>query len=147
MFELYTEKARRVVFYARYEASIFGSAHIETEHLLLGLLRESKALVTRMVRAGASVESIRGQIEAQVIRGKPFSTSVDLPLSKQSNHVLVFASEEADRFGHKYIGTEHLLLGLLREEKSMAATLLDEYGIELQAMRKEMENGPKQRNQ
>jgi len=63
MFERYTEKARRVIFFARYESSQFGSPYIETEHLLLGLLREDKALTSRFLRSHASVESIRGQIE------------------------------------------------------------------------------------
>ena len=63
MFERYTEKARRVIFFARYEASQFGSPYIETEHLLLGLLREDKALTNRFLRSHASVESIRKQIE------------------------------------------------------------------------------------
>ena len=65
MFERYTEKARRVIFFARYEASQFGSPCIETEHLLLGLLREDKALTNRFLRSSAAVESIRKQIEAQ----------------------------------------------------------------------------------
>jgi ATP-dependent Clp protease ATP-binding subunit ClpC len=65
MFERYTEKARRVIFFARYEASQFGSPYIETEHLLLGLLREDKALTNRFLRSHASVESIRKQIEAK----------------------------------------------------------------------------------
>ena len=79
MFERYTEKARRVIFFARYEASQFGSPYIETEHLLLGLLREDKALTNRFLRSHASVESIRKQIEGHTTIREKVSTSVDLP--------------------------------------------------------------------
>ena len=81
MFERYTEIARRVIFFARYEASQFGSPYIETEHLLLGLLREDKALIFRFLRCHASVESIRKRIEGHILIREKVSTSVDLPLS------------------------------------------------------------------
>ena len=118
MFERYTEKARRVIFFARYEASQFGSPYIETEHLLLGLLREDKALANRFLRSHAAIESIRKQIEAHTTIREKVSTSVDLPLSHECKRVLAYGAEEAERLNHKHIGTEHLLLGLLREEKS-----------------------------
>ncbi len=124
MFERYTEKARRVIFFARYEASQFGSPYIETEHLLLGLLREDKALTNRFLRSHASVESIRKQIEQHTTIREKVSTSVDLPLSNECKRVLAYAAEEAERLSHKHIGTEHLLLGLLREEKCFAAEIL-----------------------
>ena len=131
MFERYTEKARRVIFFARYEASQFGSPYIETEHLLLGLLREDKALTNRFLRSHASVESIRKQIEGHTTIREKVSTSVDLPLSNECKRVLAFAAEEAERLSHKHIGTEHLLLGLLREEKCFAAEILHERGLRL----------------
>jgi len=121
MFERYTEKARRVIFFARYEASQFGSPYIETEHLLLGLLREDKALTNRFLRSHASVESIRKQIEAHTTIREKVSTSVDLPLSNECKRVLAYAAEEAERLGHKHIGTEHLLLGLLRKRSALRA--------------------------
>jgi len=114
MFERYTEKARRVIFFARYEASQFGSPYIETEHLLLGLLREDKALANRFLRSHAAVESIRKQIEGHTTIREKVSTSVDLPLSHECKRVLAYGAEEAERLNHKHIGTEHLLLGLLR---------------------------------
>jgi ATP-dependent Clp protease ATP-binding subunit ClpC len=138
MFERYTEKARRVIFFARYEASQFGSPYIETEHLLLGLLREDKALTNRFLRSHASVESIRKQIEAHTTIREKVSTSVDLPLSNECKRVLAYAAEEAERLGHKHIGTEHLLLGLLREEKCFAAEILQERGLKLAAIREEL---------
>ena len=139
MFERYTEKARRVIFFARYEASQFGSPYIETEHLLLGLLREDKALTNRFLRSHASVESIRKQIEGHTTIREKVSTSVDLPLSNECKRVLAYAAEEAERLSHKHIGTEHLLLGLLREEKCFAAEILMERGLRLPAIREELQ--------
>ena len=139
MFERYTEKARRVIFFARYEASQFGSPYIETEHLLLGLLREDKALTNRFLRSHASVESIRKQIEGHTTIREKVSTSVDLPLSNECKRVLAYAAEEAERLSHKHIGTEHLLLGLLREEKCFAAEILTERGLRLPMIREELQ--------
>src|SRR5437773_2219393 len=139
MFERYTEKARRVIFFGRYEASQFGSPYIETEHLLLGLLREDKALTNRFLRSPqASIESIRKQIEGRTTVREKVSTSVDLPLSQECKRVLTSAAEEAERLQHKHIGTEHLLLGLLREEKSFAAEILHERGLRLSTIREEL---------
>src|ERR1700729_2382923 len=138
MFERYTEKARRVIFFARYEASQFGSPYIETEHLLLGLLREDKALTNRFLRSHASVESIRKQIEGRITIREKFSTSVDLPLSNECKRVLAYAAEEAERLSQKHVGTEHLLLGVLREEKCFAAEILHERGLHLSTLREEL---------
>ena len=138
MFERYTEKARRVIFFARYEASQFGSPYIESEHLLLGLLREDKALTNRFLRSHASIESIRKQIEGHTTVREKVSTSVDLPLSHECKRVLAYAAEEAERLSHKHIGTEHLLLGLLREEKCFAAEILRERGLRLSTIREEL---------
>src|ERR1700735_4071351 len=138
MFERYTEKARRVIFFARYEASQFGSPYIETEHLLLGLLREDKTLANRFLRSHAAVDSIRKQIEGHTTVREKVSTSVDLPLSHECKRVLAYGAEEAERLGHKHIGTEHLLLGLLKEEKCFAAEILHERGLRLSAIREEL---------
>lgn len=138
MFERYTEKARRVIFFARYEASQFGSPYIETEHLLLGMLREDKALTNRFLRAHKAVEEIRKEIEEHTIVREKVSTSVDLPLSNESKRVLAYAAEEAETLGHKHIGTEHLFLGLMREEKCLAAEILKEKGLKLGAVREEL---------
>ena len=139
MFEKYTEKARRVIFFARYEASQLGSRSIETEHILLGLLREDKALATRFLhRAEGVVEKIRKQIEGHGVVGEKVSTSVELPLSNESKRVLTFAAEESDRLLCTYVGTEHILLGLLREEKSVAAGILYEKGLRLSRVREEL---------
>jgi ATP-dependent Clp protease ATP-binding subunit ClpC len=139
MFERYTEKARRVIFFARCEASQFGSPSIETEHLLLGLLREDKALSNRFLQSRGSVESIGRQIHQHAPVREKVSTSVDLPLSDEGKRVLAYAAEEAERLSHQHIGTEHLLLGLLREEKSLASRLLHEQGLKLLAVREELQ--------
>jgi ATP-dependent Clp protease ATP-binding subunit ClpC len=138
MFERFTEKARRVIFFARYEASQFGSPYIETEHLLLAVLREDRQLTLRCLRSAVPFESIRRDIEARTTTREGSSTSVDLPLSNESKRVLAYASDEADQLGHKHIGTEHLLLGLLREEKCLAAELLHFRGIQLAVVRAEV---------
>src|SRR5881394_755702 len=152
MFERYTEKARRVIFFARYEASQVGSPYIETEHLLLGLLREDKALARRLLHSGGSVESNRKKIHEYPTVGEKIPTSVDLPLSNECKRVLAYAAEEAERLGHKYIGTEHLLLGLLREEKCFASEILQERGLKLAQIRDELarvtqEKAPAQQRQ
>ncbi len=139
MFERYTEKARRVIFFARYEASQFGAPAIEPEHLLLGLMREDKTLTGRFFpRAQVSIESIRKEIEGRTLLREKISTSVELPLAPETKRVLAYAHEESDRLQNRHIGTEHLLLGLLREERSMAAEILYERGLRLNAVRDEI---------
>jgi hypothetical protein len=139
MFERYTEKARRTIFFARYEASLFGSSYIEAEHLLLGLLREDKALANRFLRSDSAVASIRKQIEGHTAPGEKVPTSVDLPLSQECKRVLAYGAEEAERLNHKPIDTEHLLLGLLREERCFAAQLLRQQGLRLDSVREEVQ--------
>src|SRR6266481_3396393 len=138
VFERYTEKARRVIFFARYEASQYGSPYIETEHLLLGLMREDKALANRFLRSHGSIESIRKEIEQRITIRERISTSVEVPLSAESKRILNFATEEAERLGHKHVGTEHLLLGILREEKCFGAEILQERGLRLSTLREEL---------
>jgi hypothetical protein len=135
MFERYTEKARRTIFFARYEASQFGSAYIESEHLLLGLFREDKALAGQFLPSFSNVETIRSAISQYGKTILKVATSIDLPLSHESKRALAYAAEEGERMKHKYIGTPHLLVGLLREENSLAAQLLREQGLTLESVR------------
>ncbi len=137
MFEKYTEKARRVIFFARYEASQFGVPFIDTEHLLLGLVREDRPL-TRMLLPGKPEDEIRAAIEKRGGPREKIPTSADLPLSNESRRVLAYAAEESDVLSHPHIGTEHLLLGLLREEKTLACEFLLQRGLRLKAVRKEV---------
>ena len=130
MFERYTEKARRVIFFSRYEASQLGAQAIEAEHILLGLLRDNKELTQRLFPDPYhTVESIRKEIEARAPHKNKNSVNVDLPLSQSAKLVLSYAADESDRLQDRHIGTEHLLLGLIKEEKSLAAQLLREYGL------------------
>ena len=139
MFERYTEPSRRVLFFARYEASQLGSITIETEHLLLGLIREGKGLTNRIfARAQLSPAGIREEIEERTVFREKISTSVEIPFSAEVKRVLHFAAEEADRLLHGHIGAEHLLLGILREEDSVAASILMKKGMRLQTVREEI---------
>jgi hypothetical protein len=142
MFERYTEKARRTIFFARCEASQFGSPYIETEHLLLGILREDKALTNQFLHSHASVESIRKQIEGHTEIREKISTAVDLPLSAECKRILAYAAEEADHLSHKFIGTGHLFLGVLREQDCFAAKLLNERGVTLDIAREQVGSNP-----
>lgn len=134
MFERYTEKARRVIFFARYEASQYGSPKIDTEHLLLGLLREDKSLHRWLPKTGP--ETIRQQVDDHSPKRPSTSTAVDLPLTEAAKRVLKCAEREADRLNDKHIGTEHLLLALLADTDSLAAKLLHEAGADAAALRK-----------
>jgi ATP-dependent Clp protease ATP-binding subunit ClpC len=139
MFERYTERARRVLFFARYEASQLGSISIETEHLLLGLIREGKGLTSRIfARQHLSLDNIRKDIEGRTVYRDKVSTSVEIPFSAETKRVLGFAADEADRLLHNYIGTEHLLLGILREERSVAASILIDKGMRLESVRNDI---------
>ena len=139
MFERYTEKARRVIFFARYEASQFGAVQIEAEHILLGLIREDRNLTYRFFhRSHATVESIRREIEGRTVLRDRIPNNIDLPLAGEAKRVLAFAAEESERLGNRHIGTEHLLLGLLREENSVAAEILYERGLRLSDIRQDL---------
>jgi len=136
MFERYTERARRVLFFARYEASQLGSVSIETEHLLLGLIREGKGLTSRLFsRANVSLDTIRKEIEGRSVFREKVSTAVEIPFSAETKRSLQYAVEEAGRLLHNYIGTEHLLLGILHEDRSLAASILVDKGMRLSVVR------------
>jgi uncharacterized protein (TIGR02246 family) len=138
MFERFTEKARRVIFFARYEASQYGSMSIETEHLLLGLMREDKVLVRKLLCENGGVESIRTEIESQITRGERLSTAIEIPISAECKSILNKAGEKAERLGSKYVGTEHILLGILHEQDCLAARLLHERGLTCDWVREEL---------
>jgi ATP-dependent Clp protease ATP-binding subunit ClpA len=134
MFERYTEKARRVIFFARYEASTFGSDYIEPEFLLLGIVRETKG-ITRWFRKGESLQKLREEIEKSIDLKEKISTSVDLPLSDEAVNVLTYAAEEAADMGHPKIGSEHLFLGLLHDPNSRVAKMLARRGVDVNTVR------------
>jgi ATP-dependent Clp protease ATP-binding subunit ClpC len=138
MFERYNERARRVVFFARFEASQYGSHVIETEHLLLGLVRENGGLIPRIPGEKAVGQRIRTEIEQRITRGQPIATSVELPLSSESKKVLTLAAETAERVGDRHIDPGHLLVGLLRVETSMAAQILRARGLAAETVQFEL---------
>jgi ATP-dependent Clp protease ATP-binding subunit ClpC len=142
MMERYTEKARRVMFFAGYEARQSGSPCIETEHLLLGLLREDAVLKKRFIRPHSSPESIWKQIEDHTVKRERVSALIDLPFSTEYTRVLLYAAEEADGLSNQHIGTEHLLLGLMRDENCYAAKILGNAGLNLTAIRQELAQLP-----
>jgi ATP-dependent Clp protease ATP-binding subunit ClpC len=129
VFERYTEKARRVIFFARDEASQFGSSLIETEHLLLSLLREDEALSRRLGESPLPPEAIRKRIEERTPHLETATPVADIQLSNGSKRILAYAAQGADRLGNAHIGTEHLLLGVVSEKGGFAAKVLSEAGI------------------
>src|SRR5262249_11972413 len=102
MFERYTEKARRVIFFARYEASQYGSHFIETEHLLLGLLREDPALAKLSLENANAINGVRTEIEARIKRRERFEISIEVPLSTDCMKILHLATKEASRLKHHH---------------------------------------------
>jgi Clp amino terminal domain, pathogenicity island component len=138
MFERFTEKARRVIFFARFEASQYGSPFIETEHMLLGLLREDNALARHFLRPHGSIEAVRREVEASITLREKISTSVEMPLTEDCKKILNLAVEESDKLGHKYIGTEHLLLGMLMVQGSFAFEILRKWGIKPETVRDQL---------
>jgi ATP-dependent Clp protease ATP-binding subunit ClpC len=133
MFERYDEAARRTLFFARYEASRLGTPTIETEHLLLGLMREPKGHAGKLLVTLPQAE-IRKELEANR-NAEKISTSVEIPFSVETKRVLYYARDEADALTHLHIGPEHLLLGLMQEPESRAAIVLARYGMQLERAR------------
>ena len=137
MFERYTESARRALFFSRYEASELSRRSIETEHLLLGVLRAGKGVTSRLLTdARISYEPVRATLQTGA--GERSPASVEIPFSEETKRILDHTVDEADRLRHSYIGTEHLLLGLLHEDQSIAGGILSSYGLRLEAVREQL---------
>jgi ATP-dependent Clp protease ATP-binding subunit ClpC len=138
MLENLTERARRTLFFARYEAAQAGSATIGSEHLLLGLLRESDEVVEQILqRFQLSAEALRGELGAGPNMPEG-STAAELPLAEDSRRILLLAAHEAEVLGQPAVGNEHLMLGILRLEACPAARVLAAHGLTLVAMREEL---------
>ena len=135
MFERYNEKARRTIFFARYEASQFDSPEIQSEHLLLGLLREGRSALNSILGLQNREDEMRAAINASSKPQGKKLTSVDLKLNNDCKRILAYGAEEAMRLSQKHIGIEHLLLGILREEACLAARILGEQGLSLKKAR------------
>ncbi len=131
----FTERARRVIFYAYKEAQQLGESEVNTEHLLLGLVRESDSIAVRILeRLGVSPQRIRNEIERYAIRGGARSSG-EMSLAQRAKRVIDLAYDEARQFNNNYIGTEHLLLGLIREGEGLAARILQKLGADLERAR------------
>src|SRR5512146_1580161 len=130
MFEKCNEKARRALFFARYEASKLGSRVIESEHILLGVLREGEDIIKEIfTRFNVKPDQIRRDVEGDRLFVDRISSSAELPLSEESKKILAYSSHEAESMLHQYVGTEHLLIGILRVESSTAARILAAKGL------------------
>ena len=143
MFERFTDEARRALFFARFEVSELGGPAIDAEHLLLGILRADGGPAPRLLAAaGFSYSEARAAIQAHQGTRERLSTSFEIPFSDDAKRVLERAREEADRLDHPHIGNEHMLLGILREESSFAASLLRSRGLNLESVREHVRNVP-----
>jgi ATP-dependent Clp protease ATP-binding subunit ClpC len=139
MFEKYNEKARRALFFARYEASKLGSRVIESEHVLLGILREGEETVMNVLsHFDVKPDEIRREIEGERVFVERVSSTADLPLSEETKKVLAYAAHEAESMVHPAVGSEHLLIGILRVESSLAMRVLAQAGLDLYAVREEV---------
>jgi hypothetical protein len=138
MFERFTDRARRVVVLAQEEARMLDHDYIGTEHLLLGLIREGEGVAAKALRAlDVDLDTLRREVEALVGRGQQ-PTKGHIPFTPPAKKALELALRESVHLGHDYIGTEHLLLGLVREGEGPAAQVLQQRGIELPAVRQEV---------
>ncbi|HZM70710.1 MAG TPA: ATP-dependent Clp protease ATP-binding subunit [Candidatus Cryosericum sp.] len=147
MFEKYTERAKKVLFLARYEASQMGSKVIGSEHLLLGLVKEGDEMVQELFqKSNVNVELLRAEMEARGPSGEKQVTPIEIPFSEEAKKVLACAEEEAERLLHPHVGDEHILLGLLRVEDSAAGRALAEKGMRLYALREHTVAAWKQRS-
>ena len=137
MFERFTDRARRVVVLAQEEARLLGHNYIGTEHLLLGLLRESDGVAGRTLDAlGISLDAVRTRVEEIIGRSSQPLPGGQMPFTPRAKKALELSLREALNLGHNYIGTEHLLLGLIREGEGVAPQVLVGMGAELAAVRR-----------
>jgi len=136
MFDRLTQRARAVLFRARSAVSQFGSSAVEPEHIFLGVLDERNGLGSRILaQLGADLDKVRSDIIRRLTTRGNIPESDEIPFSASSERVLQYAAEEADRLLHDFIGTEHLLLGLLREERGVAAEVLTATGLGIASAR------------
>ena len=140
MFERYSERSRRVIFFARYEALQYGSSVISPEHILLGLMREDKTIAARFIplRHELTVDKVRREIEERIVVRDRMPQSSDLHLASETKRVLFYANEESRQLRSRLVAPEHILLGLVSDERSIAAEILLQHGVRAQDIRNEM---------
>lgn len=132
MFERYNEKARRVVFYARFAAIKLGGLFIEPEHILLAILGEDPEIFQQWLKTPEDAESLRVEVEQLITAPQRLPVHSDMPLSHSAKRVLAYGAEEAERLHHGNIRPAHLLAGLLREQDTPVAAVLRKFGINVQ---------------
>ena len=138
MFERFTDRARRVVVLAQQEATDLRHDYIGTEHLLLGLIHEGEGVAARALDAlGISLDAVRQKVEEMIGRGQE-APSGHIPFTPRAKKVLELSLRESLQLGHDYIGTEHILLGLLREADGVAAQALVSLGADLGQVRRQV---------
>jgi ATP-dependent Clp protease ATP-binding subunit ClpA len=138
MFERFTERARRVVVLAQEEARMLNHNYIGTEHILLGLIREGEGVAAEALESlGISLEAVRQQVKEIIGRGQQ-APSGHVPFTPRAKKVLELSLREANGLGHNYIGTEHILLGLIREGSGVAAQVLVKLGADLNGARQQV---------
>ncbi|HEY2331553.1 MAG TPA: Clp protease N-terminal domain-containing protein, partial [Acidimicrobiales bacterium] len=138
MFERFTDRARRVVVLAQEEARLLNHNYIGTEHILLGLIHEGEGVAAKALESlGISLEAVRGQVE-EIIGHGGSSPSGHIPFTPRAKKVLELSLREALQLGHNYIGTEHILLGLIREGEGVAAQVLAKLGADLSRVRQQV---------
>ena len=136
MFERYNGHARRAVFFARFAAIQSGSAAIESEHLLLGLIREAGSVFSRLTPS-LSLEDLRAKIPRKIVVENP-EMRIHMPISAESKRILSYSAEEANDLEHRYIGPEHLLLAILRADTCLGARVLTEMDVQLEVLRQKL---------
>jgi ATP-dependent Clp protease ATP-binding subunit ClpC len=138
MFERFTDRGRRVVVLAQEEARALDHSYIGTEHILLALIRESDGVAAKVLEsAGISLETVRQRVEEIIGRGQ-HAPAGQIPLTPPARKVIELALSESRVLDHHYIGTEHLLLGLIREGDGVAARVLAQFGADLNQMRQQV---------
>jgi ATP-dependent Clp protease ATP-binding subunit ClpC len=138
LFERFTDRARRVVVLAQEEARLLNHNYIDTEHLLLGLIHEGEGVAaTALESLGISLEAVRAQVEEIIGQGERAPTG-HIPFTPRAKKVLELSLREALQLGHNYIGTEHILLGLVREGEGVAAQVLVRLGADLSRVRQQV---------
>src|ERR1700679_1189924 len=135
----FTPRAQQVLALARKEADRFHHNYVGTEHLLLGLIKLGQGVaVSVLVKMGLDLDTVRGAVEKQVGTGAEGKTQSNIPYAPRVKKVLALAGKEAKALGHSYVGTEHILLGLLREGEGVAARVLKSLDVDIERARNEI---------
>src|SRR5881409_1210271 len=141
MFERFTDRARKVMALANQEAQRFNHEYIGTEHILLGLVKEGSGVAANVLKnLDVDLRKIRLEVEKLVQSSPEVGTPGKLPQTPRAKKVIEYSIEEARNLDHNYVGTEHLLLGLLREQEGVAAQVLINLGLKLEDVREEVLN-------